>query len=79
MDFNEYKKGFRRGYQQLTLAQEKEAKEKLWEALGIVSRSSFGHYLHGRVEPKVAQAAAVEKVFEEYGITDIWGECDTAE
>ncbi len=79
MSSNKYKKGFKKAYQQLTLAQETEAREKLWAALGITTRVSFNNYLNGKIEPKASQAEAIEKVFSEYGITNIWEECEEKE
>ncbi len=76
MSFNKYKKGFKKAYQKLTLAQEAEAKKKLWKALGITTRVSFNNYLNGKIEPKASQAEAIEEVFREYGIANVWEECE---
>lgn len=65
-------KGFRKGYGSLMIKDKKTATEKLWQALGINSRSMFHMYLTGKIEPKVSQAAAIEFVFSSYGVNEIW-------
>lgn len=71
---NKYKQGFNSGFLQLRQMDVKEARKKLHKALGINNAQSFRNYRYGRVEPKAAQADAVEEVFKEYGITEnIWG------
>jgi hypothetical protein len=47
---------------------------KIMNALGleVTSRASWALHLKGIVEPKVSEARAIENIFAEYGITDIW-------
>ena len=43
-------------------------------ALGLTSTPPFYQRLNGKVEPKVTEAEAIERIFAEYGITEVWGE-----
>ena len=52
-------------------------KKKLWVALDIGSRQTFSERMKGKVEPRVSEAEAIERVFAEYGITDVWGVDET--
>lgn len=65
---------FKKGYRQLTVEQIPKVREKICEALKLAEVTSFYPRLHGKVEPKISEAWAIEAVFAEYGITDIWGE-----
>ena len=38
------------------------------------TRNTFYIRMRGEIEPKVSEAEAIEKIFSEYGITDVWGE-----
>ena len=70
----DYSKGFSRGYGQLRLADRDEARQKIMAALGIKAVSHFYLYKNGgRPNISAASAQAVEQVFSEYGITDVWG------
>ena len=42
-------------------------------ALNITTRAAWGKRLKGDVEPKISEARAVESVFAEYGIKEVWG------
>ena len=68
-----YNEGFNKGYLQLPVGKVKEATAALWRALGINNRNSLHNYKCGKIEPSANQAVAVELVFREYGITEIWG------
>lgn len=68
------KVGFAEGLKQLRMMDYKSAIEDLYDALGIHNRTSFAQYRDGKIEPKTGQAAAVERVFNRYGVTtNIWG------
>lgn len=43
------------------------------EALGITTRMAFLNRLRGDVEPKVSEAKAIESIFAEFGIKEVWG------
>ncbi|MCC8174131.1 MAG: hypothetical protein LIO65_07105 [Odoribacter sp.] len=68
-----YKEGFNKGWGQLQTKGVPQVKEELLVALGINNRVSLSHYKTGKLEPKASQAAAVESVFNKYGITEVWG------
>lgn len=71
---NDYEKGFNRGYIQLSIVNSTEAREKLNRALGCNNRQMFFNYKRGICKCSAVQAARVEEVFAEYGISNIWGE-----
>jgi hypothetical protein len=73
-EIKDYKKGFNKGLSQVRIKDKAEVVEKIRKAIGVVHRVSFYSYQYGKVEPKASQAAAIEQVFAEYGITDIWGD-----
>jgi hypothetical protein len=70
-----FKKGFWRGYGQVQQKDAMKVRAKLFRALNISLNSPvhFNHYLNGRLEPSASKAQAIEAVFAEYGITDVWG------
>lgn len=70
---DEHKYSFLKGFNQVQVGKTTEVKEKLMSVLSITTRASWGARLNGKVEPKVSEAQAIEKVFAEYGITEIWG------
>lgn len=65
---------FKKGFSQVKNGQTVEVREKLMSVLSITTRASWSARLNGRIEPKVSEAQAIEKVFAEYGIKNIWGE-----
>lgn len=69
---NEY--SFKRGFAQVQQKDVQKVKERIMFALGLTTRSSWYARLNGAVEPKVSEARAVEAVFADYGIKDVWGE-----
>lgn len=64
---------FRRGYLQVKQKDAQQVKELLMRDLCIKSHPSWQSRLFGRIEPKVSEAQAIENIFAEYGIKDIWG------
>lgn len=64
---------FNKGWSQVKNGDISECRNKLMEVLGIKTRAAFLNRLKGDVEPKVSEVLAIESVFAEYGITDIWG------
>lgn len=66
---------FRKGFEQVRRKDVKEVKEKLAKAIGIKTdnRMSWSKWLNGKIEPRVTQKEAIEKVFAEYKITEVWG------
>lgn len=75
LEFKNYKSGFWRGYGQVQQKDVLKIRTKLFKALGLSMSSpmNFSHYLTGKYEPKASAAQAIEAVFAEYGITDVWG------
>lgn len=65
---------FKKGYFQLSLIDVPDFKKKIMDKLSIRTRQSFHLRLNGEIEPKVSEARAIEEVFSEYGITDVWGD-----
>ena len=65
---------FKKGWNQLKRDNVKDCRKKIMEALGLTSRPPFYYRLNGKVEPKVTEAEAIERIFAEYGITEVWGE-----
>lgn len=69
---NEY--SFKRGFAQVQQKDVQKVKERIMSALGLTTRVSWYARLNGSVEPKVSEARAIEAVFSDYGIKDVWGE-----
>lgn len=69
---NEY--SFKRGFAQVQQKDVQQVKERIMSALGLTTRVSWYARLNGSVEPKVSEARAIEAVFSDYGIKDVWGE-----
>lgn len=65
---------FLKGWNQLKVGDANVVRNKIMSALGITYRTSFYYRLKGKCEPTVTEAQAIEVIFREYGITDIWGE-----
>lgn len=65
---------FKKGWNQLKQGDVEQCRNKLMDALGLTSTPPFYQRLNGKVEPKVTEAEAIERIFAEYGITEVWGE-----
>jgi hypothetical protein len=65
---------FKKGFDQVQHKDVTEVKKKIMSALKITTRAAWGFRLNGTIEPKVSEAQAIESIFAEYGITEIWGE-----
>lgn len=64
---------FKKGFGSLIAKDQPEVKERIMKALGISNRQSWHNRLNGLIEPRVSEAQAIEKVFHDYGISEIWG------
>jgi hypothetical protein len=64
---------FEKGYYHLKVKDITECKEKLMTELNITTNMSFLNRLRGRTEPTISAVDAIERVFREYGIEDVWG------
>lgn len=65
---------FKKGWNQLKHVDLEPARIKLMDALDLTTTPPFYQRLNGKVEPKVTEAEAIERIFAEYGITEVWGE-----
>lgn len=73
------KYSFKKGYEQLQLKDVELVREKIMNALNIKTLQGFRYRLAGVYEPKVSEVESIEKIFGEYGITDIWGKSHETE
>nr|DAJ89868.1 MAG TPA: hypothetical protein [Caudoviricetes sp.] len=64
---------FNKGWSQVRNGDLPECRKRLMTALNIKTRAAFLNRLKGDVEPKVSEVRAIEDVFAQYGITDVWG------
>lgn len=64
---------FRRGYMQLAQRDVPKLRQQIMEELRITTPNAWSARVYGRTEPRVSEAQAIEKIFAEYGITDVWG------
>jgi hypothetical protein len=75
MNTNNYPYSFEKGWSQRRKCDESELRRKLSEAMNLKTknRMSWWQHLRGLVEPKISEAKAIEEIFAEYGITEVWG------
>ena len=64
---------FLKGSHQLKVQDTEIVRNKIMEDLDIKSRQAFWRKLHGFAEPRMTEIQAIERIFGEYGITEIWG------
>jgi len=67
---------FERGWSKLPKSKTALVRNRIMEVFGFKVKSSFYSRLHGEVEPKISEVKEIERIFSEYGITDIWGGSD---
>lgn len=65
---------FKRGISQVKVKDLGAVRTEIMSALGITSRMGYNQRLNGKIEPRVSEAEAIEKIFAKYGIKDVWGE-----
>lgn len=65
---------FKKGWGQVKRNDLKAVRAKIETALGVKNRNSFYYRMNGEVEPRVSEAAAIEQIFAEYNIHEVWGE-----
>lgn len=64
---------FRPGMEQLRYADFPKAKKEIMQTLNITSRTGWSDRLKGKVQPKVAEKEAIERILKTYGVTkNIW-------
>ena len=61
-----------KGYDQVQRKDLEPVKNKIMTILGIRSRTSWGSYLRGDIEPRASQAEAIKEVFKQHQITDMY-------
>lgn len=66
------KYGFKNGYDQVPRCYVLKVRDEIKEALGLNCDVSFYNRLNGKIEPRVSEAEAIEKVFRKYNISSIW-------
>lgn len=64
---------FQKGWSQVKNGDIPAARERLMAALNITTRAAWGKRLKGEVEPKISEVHAVEEVFADFGIKEVWG------
>lgn len=64
---------FQKGWSQVKNGDLDECRKKLMAAMNITTRASWGKRLKGEIEPKISEVRAIESVFAEYGIKQVWG------
>ena len=67
---------FWKGWSQVKLKDHVKVKERIMEALNIKTRLAWCQRRSGKVEPRISEAKAIESIFAEYGIKDVWGKRD---
>lgn len=65
---------FKRGFSQLQYKDVGAVRKRIMEALNLKTRAGWKFRYDGTIEPRVTEAEAIESIFAEYGITDVWGE-----
>lgn len=65
---------FKRGFDQVQRKDLEAVRQEIMSALSINTNPAFLQRMKGKVEPKVGEAAAIERIFKQRGITEIWGD-----
>lgn len=64
---------FRKGFGQIQYKDAKIVRKEIMEALNVKTSQSFRNRLKGNTVPTVIEKENIEKIFNKYGVTDIWG------
>ena len=67
-------RGFTRGMGQVPMAKSEEIRRKLRSIIGGQTRSKMSYWLNGATIIQPDSARKIERLFNRYGITDIWDE-----
>ena len=70
------KSSFKKGYGQIQVKDLQDVRNEIMEALGISSLQAFRNRMYGIVEPKVSDIIIIEKIFNKYGIPELWAELE---
>jgi len=65
--------GFKKGFDKVKNGDARTVRQDIKDALGIKSSSTWYNRLYGTVIPNKVEVEAIEKIFLEHGITDVWG------
>lgn len=65
---------FKKAWSQVRQKDIEDVRNEIMAALALTTKPAFYNRLNGDVEPKVSEAKAIEDIFNNYGITEIWGE-----
>lgn len=63
---------FKKGYGQVKYKDLSAVRDEIMEALEIGSLQAFRNRMNGDVEPRVSEQKEIERVFNKYGIKEIW-------
>lgn len=64
---------FLRGWNKLPFGSVETVQGKIMDALSVNSRTQFWRHLNGQTRHSKAECEAIEKIFSEAGVIDIWG------
>ena len=67
---------FRKAYEKIPIYLAKEARRRLSDAMGINSINTWTVYKNQGFNPRLDVYLAVNRIFNEYGITDAWEEIE---
>ena len=70
---------FIKGWSQVRQKDVEEVRTAIMNALGLTTKAAFYNRVKGAVEPKISEAKAIEDIFNNYGITKIWGNNDESD
>jgi len=68
------KYSFEKGLNQIPKGKVKIVRQAIMNALSITAYTTWIDRLKGNVEPKVSEYDAINQIFKQYNIEDIWGE-----
>jgi hypothetical protein len=67
---------FEKGWYELKTREVPICRKKLMSALKLTTHAGFGVRLRGQVVPNVEEVQHIERIFHEFGITEIWGKIE---
>lgn len=65
---------FKKGISQVKVGDLRKVRTEIMSALGITSKMAYNQRLNGKIEPRVSEAEAIERIFAKYGVKNVWGE-----
>jgi len=70
------KDAFQKGWFQVRRCDESKVRNRIMVATGALSRTAFLRRMNGIAYGSPAEREAIEKIFNDFGITDVWGLVD---